>query len=68
MRTLFVHLGLEDVAVGANILHLVHPRWHRTMVSVAGSAGGRTQIATHHHRLIVHAGVVLCELIGRNAV
>jgi len=24
VRTLFVHLGLENVAVGADILHLVH--------------------------------------------
>ena len=64
VRALRIHLGLEDVAVRAYVLHLVDTRRHRTMVSVAGGAGGRTEVPADHHRIVVDAGVVLRKLIG----
>jgi hypothetical protein len=68
VRTLRIHLGLEYMTVRANILDLVDTWRHRTMVSMAGCAGWRAQIAAHRQRIVVHAGVVLCELIRGNAV
>ena len=68
VRTLRIHLGLEDMTVRADILDFVDTRRHRTMVSVAGCASWRAQIASHRKRIVMHAGVVLCELIRGNAV
>ena len=68
VRALSVQLGLEYVARGAHILHLVHSRRRRAMVSMARRAGGRAQIAPYGQRLMVHARAVLRILIGGNAV
>ena len=38
------------------------------MVAMAGGAGGRAQIAAHHHGIVVDAGAVIGKLIGGNAV
>ena len=63
-----IHLGLEDMTVRADILDLVDTRRHRAMISMAGGAGWSTQITPQHHGIVMHAGVVLCELIRGNAV
>ena len=68
VRTFFVHLGLESVTVRAHILNLVYPWRSRSMVSMTGCTGWRTQIASHRERFVVHAGAVLCELIRGNGV
>ena len=68
MRALVVHLGLEDMAGGADVLNLVHSRRNCAMVPVAGCASGRAQIAVLHHILVVHAGDVLGMLIGGNPI
>src|ERR1022692_3637581 len=63
VRTFFVHLGLESVTVRAHILDLVYSWRRRAMVSMTRCAGGRTQIASHRKRLVLHARAVFCELI-----
>lgn len=68
VRTFFVHLGLESVTVRAHILDLVYSGRRRAMVSMTRCAGGRTQIASHRKRLVVHARAVFCELIGGNGI
>lgn len=68
VRTLHVHLGLEDMAVRANVLDLVDTGRDRTMVSMAGCAGWRAKITPHRQRVVMHAGVVLRKLICGNAV
>lgn len=38
------------------------------MISMASRAGGSAQVTTSRHGLMVHAGIILRELIRRNAV
>ncbi len=68
VRTLFVHLGLESVTVRAHILNPIYSGRRRAVVSVTRGTGGRTQIASHHQRFVVHARAVLCELIRGDGV
>ena len=63
-----VHLRLEDVAVGAYVLHLVYAGRCGAVIAVAGGAGGRAQVAAHSERIVVNAGGVVGELIGGDAV
>ena len=64
MCALLVHLGLEGVTIGADVLDLVDSGWYRTVISMTGGAGGRAQVAAHCHRVVVDAGGIVCELIG----
>src|ERR1017187_4847374 len=66
--TLQVHLGLEDVAVCADVLNLVYAGRNSSVVSVAGGAGGCAEVAANRERLVVNAGVVVGKLIGGDAV
>ena len=68
MRTLRIHLGLKGVTVGAYVLNPIHSGRNRAVVSVTCGAGGRTEIAADHYRVVVNAGVVLRKLIGRDPV
>ena len=68
VRTFFIHLGLERVAVGTNILNPVYTRRCGAVVAVTRCTGGSAQITSHRQRFVVHARAVLCELIRRNVV
>jgi len=68
VRALCVHLGLENVAVGANVLHLVYAWRCGTVIAVARGAGGRAQVAAHGEGVVMNAGGVVGKLIGGNAV
>src|ERR1035437_4158916 len=60
-------LSLEDVAIRADIGHVGDPRGCRSVVAMAGSAGGRTQVASYHHGIMVHTLLVVCELVCLDA-
>ena len=64
----FVHLRLEYMAIGADILDRIHARRSRPMVSMARRASGSTQIAAYRHGFVVHACAVLRKLVRRNAI
>ena len=68
MGALCVHLGLKGVAVGANVLNLIDSRRQRAMVSVTGGTRRRAQIPSHHHCVVVNAGVVVRKLVGGNPI
>ena len=68
VRTLVVHLGLEDVTGRAHILNIVDSRRGRAMVSMTGCTGRRTQVASYRKRFVVDAGAVLCELVCGDGV
>jgi len=68
MRAFGVHLRLEDVVVGAYVLYLVHAGRCGAVITVAGCAGGRAQVAAHRECIVMDAGGVVGELIGGDAV
>ena len=68
VRALLVHLGLKDMAGGANIRNAAYSRGRRTVIAMAGRAGWSAHIASHRQRFMVNAGVVLGELIGCDGV
>ena len=68
VRALLKHLILEDVACGTNVLDRTNTRGRRAMVSMAGGAGGRAEIASNNQRVVMHAGAVFGELIRGNGI
>src|ERR1035438_282397 len=54
---LLVHLGLEDVAVCADVLNLVYAGRNSAVVSVASGAGGRAEVAANREGLVVRLGL-----------
>src|ERR1035437_8356420 len=68
VRTFIVHLGLEGVAVGADVLHLVDTGRQSAVISMTGGAGGRAEVAADHHGVVMDAGGVVGKLIGGDAV
>src|ERR1035437_2752981 len=61
-------LRLEDVAIRADIGDVGDPWGCRSVVAMARGAGGRTQVASYHHSLMVHTLLVICELVCLDAV
>lgn len=68
MRALLIHLRLKDVAVCADVLHLVHTRRNRTMIAVTGGARRGGKVTANSESVVMDAGVVFDELVGRDAV
>jgi hypothetical protein len=63
-----VHLILESMAFGTDVLHRVQAWGRRAMISMTGSAGGRAQVAANGKGIVVHARAVLRELVGGNGM
>src|SRR5664279_5361600 len=61
-------LRLEDVAIRADIGDVGDPRGCGSVVAMAGGAGGRAQVASYHHGVMVHTLLVVGELVGLDAV
>ena len=68
VRALLIHLRLEDVAVGANVLNFVDARRYGAMIAMAGGTGGCAQVASDREGIVVDAGIVIGKLIGGDAV
>ena len=68
VRALFVHLVLENMARGANVLHGADSGRCGPMITVASRASRRAQVATNCHRFVVNAGAVLGKLVCGNLV
>src|SRR5262249_9788078 len=63
VRALVEHLLLEGVTLGANVFYCVHTRGRSAMVSMAGRASRRAQIATDGQRIVMHAAGIFRKLI-----
>ena len=68
VRTRLEQLRLEDVAIRADVGNVGDPRRCCSVIAMARGTRGRAQVASYHHGFVVHALLVIGELVRLDAV